>query len=237
LPEDTEVEAMGFNSHRLGLLLSVVLLAGAARAAKLGNSKITVLMNNEAQVAPAILLQAEQETARIFRLAGIEVAWVNCRMGAEPDECAQPLGSNQFMVHIVRSGVTRTKCVLGESFLGEDGTGKYTDVFLERIQWAHQEYDADVAQLLGRVSAHELGHLLLGTNAHSNVGIMKPQWNRESLRTIQLGVLMFTKQQSRLMKTRIMRNWQNGGVQRTSFDSALPAVSGASPLRRQGFLP
>lgn len=228
---------MGFTGNRLGLLLSVVLLAGAARAANGGKSKITVLVNDEAQVAPAILLPAEQETARIFRLAGIEISWVNCHLGPEPDECAQLLGSNQFMVHIVQSGVTRTKCVLGESFLGEDGTGKYADVYLERLQWAHREFGADVAQLLGRVSAHELGHLLLGTNAHSNVGIMMPQWDPASLRRIQIGVLMFTKSQSRLMKTRIMKNWQNSGVLRTSFDSARPAVSGASPLRRQGFLP
>jgi len=228
---------MGFTSSRLLRMLSVVLLAAAARAANGGNSKITVLMNDEARVAPTILLSAEQETARIFRLAGIEIAWINCNPGAEPDQCAQLLGSNQFMVHIVKSGVTRTKCVLGESFLGEDGTGKYADVYFERIQWAHREFDADVAQLLGRVSAHELGHLLLGTHAHSAVGIMKPQWDPQSLRRIELGVLVFTKEQSRLMKTRIARNWQNGSVLRTSFDSALPAVYGANPLRRQGFRP
>jgi hypothetical protein len=228
---------MGFTSNRLGRMLSVVLLAGAAQAANAGNSKITVLVNDEARVAPAVLLQAEKETARIFRMAGIEIAWVNCNRGAEPDQCAQFLGSNQFMVHIVQSGVTRTKCVLGESFLGEDGAGQYADVYFERIQWAQREFDADTAQLLGRVSAHELGHLLLGTHAHTAVGIMQPQWDPKNLRRIDLGVLVFTKEQSRLMKARITRNWQNGSVLRTSFDSALPAVHGASPLRRQGFLP
>jgi len=228
---------MGFTSNRLRLLLSVVLLAGTALAANGGTPTITVLVNNEAQVAPATLLHAEQETARIFGLAGIEIAWVNCNTAPEPDECTQFLASNQFVVHIVGSGVTRTKFVLGEAFLGEDGTGKYTDVYFERIQWAHREFDADVAQLLGQVSAHELGHLLLGTHSHSAAGIMKPGWDGESLRRIGMGVLLFTQQQSRLMKTRIARNWQNGSVLRTSFDPVLPAASGASPLRRQGFLP
>ena len=228
---------MGFTNNRLALMLSVVLWAGAARAANGGNAKITVLVNDEVRVAPAVLSRAEDETVRIFRLAGIEIAWVNCNAGAEPDPCAQFLGANQFMVHIVQSGVTRTKCVLGESFLGEDGTGKYADVYFERIQWAHREFEADVAQLLGRVSAHELGHLLLGTHAHSAVGIMKPQWDPPNLRRIELGVLVFTKEQSRLMKTRIAWNWKNGSLLRTSFDPALPAVYGVSPLRRPGFLP
>ena len=227
---------MRFTGSLWGLLLSVVLLGAAARAANGGNSKITVLVNDGVQVAPSMLLQAEQETARIFRLAGIEIAFVNCNVGAEPDECAQFLGANQFVVHIVQSGLTRTKCVLGQSFLGEDGTGKYTDVYFERIQWAHRDFDADVALLLGRVSAHELGHLLLGSNAHSNVGIMKPKWDLESPRRMDTGTLVFTKQQAGLMKTRIA-NGQNAAVLRTSFDSALRAGSGASPLRRQGFLP
>ena len=90
---------MGFTGNRWGLLLSVVLLGAAARAANGGNSKITVLVNDGAQVAPAILWQAEQETTRIFRKAGIEIAWVNCHVDAEPDECAQSLGANQFVVH------------------------------------------------------------------------------------------------------------------------------------------
>src|SRR5215469_75657 len=109
---------MGFTGNRSRLLLSVVLLGGAALAADRGNSKITVLVNDGAQIAPAILLHAEQETARIFRSAGIEIAFVNCNTEAEPDECGQLLGANRFVVHIVQSGVTRTHCVLGEAFLG-----------------------------------------------------------------------------------------------------------------------
>jgi hypothetical protein len=30
--------------------------------------------------------------------------------------------------------------------------------------------------MLGRIIAHELGHLLLGQNGHSVVGIMKARW-------------------------------------------------------------
>jgi len=34
-----------------------------------------------------------------------------------------------------------------------------------------------MATLLGRVTAHEIGHLLLGTNSHTLAGIMRAKWN------------------------------------------------------------
>ena len=33
------------------------------------------------------------------------------------------------------------------------------------------------ATLVGRVSAHEIGHLLLGTNAHATHGLMRASWD------------------------------------------------------------
>jgi hypothetical protein len=57
--------------------------------------------------------------------------------------------------------------------------------------------------LLGTVVAHELGHLLLGSHAHSQVGIMVPVWEEESLRNMGMGHLLFTREQSSLMKMRV----------------------------------
>src|SRR5439155_10444253 len=37
-------------------------------------------------------------------------------------------------------------------------------------------------KLLGRVVAHEVGHLLLGTTAHSATGLMRARWNDEEAR-------------------------------------------------------
>ena len=34
-----------------------------------------------------------------------------------------------------------------------------------------------MAVILGRVTAHEIGHLLLGTNGHAPAGLMRATWN------------------------------------------------------------
>jgi hypothetical protein len=57
--------------------------------------------------------------------------------------------------------------------------------------------------LLGAVSAHELGHLLLGSNSHSRIGIMEPRWRLEGLRNVGMGRLLFTSEQARSMRNRI----------------------------------
>jgi hypothetical protein len=198
---------MGFSNRLWGYVVAVLLCAGCAVAATGDQRQITVVVNDSVGVAPAVLRQGEAEAARVFRLAGIEIAWVDCKgqSAVESGVCRAVPGVNEFVLHIVPTGKTSSDSVFGEAFLGEDGRGKYSDVFFDRIENAHRQLGASVGLLLGDVAAHELGHLLLGSNAHSQVGIMEPVWQKEVLREIGMGTLLFTRDQSSLMKSRIGR--------------------------------
>jgi hypothetical protein len=57
----------------------------------------------------------------------------------------------------------------------------------------------DLPTILGCVMAHEIGHLLLGSN-HSATGIMKAHWGRKEVRELIKGDLLFTSQQSKLIQ-------------------------------------
>jgi hypothetical protein len=170
-----------------------------------GGQEIRVLINNSAGVSVAILNQAKVEASRIFRAAGIEIDWVDC-LGTrvEDDACRRvPPGSNDFVLHIVAKGKTSSDLVFGLSFLGEDGEGKYSDIFYDPVQQGHRELGADVPTLLGTVAAHELGHLLLGLHAHSYAGIMAAVWNEDALRNLRMGGLRFSDDQAARMRARI----------------------------------
>jgi hypothetical protein len=188
---------MGF-SRRWELALASVLLWGSVATAQDKSSGITVLVNDSAGVKPSVLKQAEREAGRLFEAAGIEIRWVNC---AQTNECRRILGPEEFVLHIVPGGNTRSDLVFGEAFLGEDGRGQYSDVFFDRLKQA--QGDVNVALLLGAVSAHELGHLLLGSNSHSAIGIMEPRWGQQGLRSVGMGRLLFTPEQARSMRNRI----------------------------------
>ena len=81
----------------------------------------------------------------------------------------------QAPLAIARSGV---------AFLSPDGTGRYSDVFWKRTQSLHASSNVDLGGILGSVIAHEMGHLLLGSNAHAISGIMRPHWESGELHRI-----------------------------------------------------
>jgi hypothetical protein len=61
-----------------------------------------------------------------------------------------------------------------------------------------------LADILGSVIAHEMGHLLLGSNAHAISGIMRAQWGIDELLRIIMGALVFLPEQSKRMRARIL---------------------------------
>ncbi|PYX28138.1 MAG: hypothetical protein DMG77_16730 [Acidobacteria bacterium] len=202
---------MGFK-HKTLVALLLILTAGrmSAHAQTDGHNTaaITIFVYNDARVPHAELDAAEQQASFIFRASGVTVDWLNCVDAHEiKEDCHRLLDPNEFMVHIVPTGRTSSDAVFGVAFLAEDGNGKYSDVFFDRIQDAHRIVGASAATLLAAVTAHELGHLLLGPHAHSPLGIMSPRWGPEDLSRISIGSLRFTPEQSARMRLRI-QTWQ-----------------------------
>ena len=184
---------MGFKGKFAGF--GIVVLSAVVAA---GQRSVTVVVNNSAKVGPVVLSKAESEAARLFQAAGISIRWLHCD---QTDACRRPLLPTELVVHIVRNGKTKTDFVFGEAYMGSGGLGQYSDVFFDRVKGAGD--NTDIGCLLGVVVAHELGHLLLGSRAHSQIGIMEPVWEQDSVRKVRMGMLLFTPEQARLMRRRI----------------------------------
>ena len=186
----------------IGLLVSPLCL----RAKSTPISAIMVRLYSEVQFPPRTLGQAEQESVRIFRQAGIEIDWVECGtfMPHADPRCKISPDPEHLVMRIVRKASSAADSVFGMAFLSEiDGRGAYGDVFFGSVERLHQECGASVGRVLGHVMAHELGHLMLGTKAHTAIGIMQPHWSSEQLRAISKGLLVFTPEQATLMRKRL----------------------------------
>jgi len=57
--------------------------------------------------------------------------------------------------------------------------------------------------LLGRAVAHEIGHLLMGTNQHSASGIMRARWSRCDLRRGQPDQWRFMRAEMMAMREHV----------------------------------
>jgi hypothetical protein len=164
-----------------------------------------------AHVSTELLQAAEDEALRIFQHAGVQTFWVNCLPRpekVEPNGCSF-VDATHLMLKILPNAISpqvrdRTD-VLGEALVDEKGVGYYAYVFYDRVQRVADEQRLGPI-LLGDVLAHEIGHLLLGSNSHSVSGIMSAHWNVEELRQISQRTMFFSPSQPSLMRDRAKRS-------------------------------
>jgi hypothetical protein len=143
----------------------------------------------------------------IYQQAGLSIIWKNCLAQPElqPERCIQTVDNRHFVLHIEHRARTLETDIYGVAFLGEDGSGAYCDVFYDRIAELHHHGRASEATILGIVAAHELGHLLLGSHAHSPIGIMRPQLQAKDFWVPELGATTFSRQQTLRISDRLVR--------------------------------
>jgi hypothetical protein len=169
---------------------------------------LTVSVYNEADVPAEVLSQAEAAASRIFQRAGIAVNWLNCQVPAASAQASRACGEVAFPKHlqlrIVRKSAGLNGDAMGVSFQGEDGIGCLADLFYEPMEELERSDRTDIASLLGHVAAHELGHLLLGTNSHAVAGIMQARWVGDELTHAEAARMVFLDQEVQKMKERLL---------------------------------
>jgi hypothetical protein len=83
--------------------------------------------------------------------------------------------------------------VLGSAIEGTgDNFGFIASIFYDLAKERAAEHQVDFGELLGDAVAHELGHLLLGTNSHSGRSLMSAFWSGNQFRLAAQGGLEFS---------------------------------------------
>jgi hypothetical protein len=194
-------------SIQLGLLIAFSSAAVWAKNLPPESPSLTISVFNDSGISSEILKQAEKVSSQVFEESGIHVDWVNCSRAEEAPGgevvCPQAAFPQHLHLRIVRRSLSLKDSTLGVSYLLTDGSGCQADLFYEGIEKLHNETFVDPAIILGHVAAHEIGHLLLGSNSHSPWGIMRAHWNMEELARANKGLLLFTKSQSHRMTEKL----------------------------------
>ena len=131
------------------------------------------------------LKAALTEAGRLIAEAAVRVDWTICDLADLSGPCSSPMARGERVVRIVAvpSGIISGRVRLGYAVLDATAqTGVLATVYLDPIAKLTSDGPVDEATLLGRAIAHELGHLLLGSNAHSGGGLMRAVWTLDELR-------------------------------------------------------
>lgn len=200
------------NTHALLMVLGVTWTAFPSLGAGANDTKptITLRMVNEAGVDHRTISRAVREAAAILDHSGVELVWLSCEAGwADPtsvNPCRQQTGPLEFWFFIVaqKPRGKSTEMVGFTDWVEGSTHGLAGAYYPAAVQLARRDQnDCDTYQILGAAIAHEVGHLLLGANAHSSLGLMQAVWNPVQVKQITTGALNFTPDQSARLKNAI----------------------------------
>src|SRR5262249_36283823 len=150
---------------------------------------------------------AMRAAATTLAAAGIDTNWLTC--GDIPDagtstRCDTPLAASELSVRFVNLPGTASphgELPLGYSLVDmKAGAGKLATIYVDRVRWLAAEAGADMPTLVGLALAHEIGHLLLGTNTHARAGLMRAVWSRAELQRGEAADWLFGRSEAARMR-------------------------------------
>ncbi len=154
----------------------------------------TVRVYTYGTVARPKVERAEQEAGRVFRRAGVEIAWTDCRLAAPTCEDSPSLGA------IVLRVLERQPPGESAGVLGYAVSGPFATVYALEAGMMADAAGAERSVILGITIAHEIGHVLLGPDSHSDSGIMKAPWRKKDLLAAAQHALAFTPSEAQRLR-------------------------------------
>jgi hypothetical protein len=145
---------------------------------------LTVRLYNTSGIPAPQLSAARRAADSILRDTGLDVRFRLCGRRASPegpvDPCDESLKPSEVIVRVIdapRFNTALYSDAYGVTYIvKETNQGWLATVFSDRIDRAAQRVGIQPGTLLGRVIAHEVGHLLLGSGYHGEAGVMRAEW-------------------------------------------------------------
>lgn len=171
--------------------------------------RISVLVFDYAGVAAGARKRAEAEAAFVMSRGGVQSDWVDCGGPSSEsghDERCRPLfDSMTLCVRLVSDSTTKMPGdVLGfASLQTPPQQGVYATVFYSRVATAAADFGVEAYEILGCAMAHEVGHLLLGSQSHAAKGLMRAQWSRDDFVDAAQRSLRFSRDESAQLQAQV----------------------------------
>jgi hypothetical protein len=193
------------SNRSCSILLLFLALAGNAKTLTAQASAVQVMVYDYADLKPESLHSAVALTQQILAGAGLSVQVQVCR-GSLAVSCEGQNGVIRSLVVRVVAGRSKTndsvlRAPLGQSMADHQG-GIYASIFMERIKDAAAEANVPWDTVLAYAVAHEVGHLLLGSDAHTPRGVMKGNWDRKDYEAMNQRQFHFIEGQAHQLASR-----------------------------------
>jgi len=167
--------------------VTLFVTANFASASVTGWTDVTVRVYDVTALDGKMRRAALELARSALASASVEITWRVCNgENAHTSHCDVRLAPGELAIRIVRMPMVSEQggaLRLGDAFIDSQvGRGVLATIYLDRVLRLAEQTGADRIALLGRAIAHELGHLLMATNAHGPVGLMRGFWSQDEVR-------------------------------------------------------
>ena len=165
---------------------------------------VEVQVYDYAALELSTLQKFARSTQEILSRTGISINVVLCER-TTTGSCENPDHREKLLLRVLPGSAKKMNNALysplGQSFADHSG-GRYASVFLECVQDQARETNIPWLTVLDYAAVHEIGHLLLGDQAHTPRGIMKGRWDVNDYVDMAQGRLQFSDEQIRQLRGR-----------------------------------
>jgi hypothetical protein len=181
---------------KTSMLIAGILAAGmTAHARDSKPADVTVYVQGDNK-APASVDQGARATVTwMFARVGVRLVWRDGEPGTGAAS-GSPVTVQVRFTRDVPGGASQDALAYALPF-GEEGVA--INVMYDRIRWVARRSSRE-APILAHVLAHEIGHVLQGTNGHAQTGVMKAHWNGQDYDAMEKKPLEFTSLDVELIK-------------------------------------
>ncbi len=173
--------------HASIALIAILVMMAAPSAL----SRIVIVRSYNTFDVPAPIVARASHTVRaLLSTVEIDARWRDCRVvnrpRAEADPCMDPVAPNEIVVRLVGGvlSLPGPDASLGYAYVDPiTRTGSLATVYADRVAELASALAMDRGTILGRAVAHEVGHLLIGTQTHADAGLMRGLWSARALVT------------------------------------------------------
>jgi hypothetical protein len=204
------------------LLVFLLGMAGNATSACAQTAALQVQVYDYTGLRPAALHEFITRTQEILTGAGISVEVDACAIGVSTPCESRRGSSRQVMIRVVNGAPKNRNNVrgqdLGRSVVNHEG-GTYATVFLTLAEDESAATNLPRIVVLAYAAAHEVGHLLLGEEAHTPQGLMKGNWETNDFQAMAQNRFHFSPEQT----LELERRYGTGRPAETGSDTSIAA--------------
>jgi len=187
---------MGRVFRSLAAAVVFVACTGGVGYTAVAVERLSVRVYDAAGMSSADRAHAMARAGKILGAARVPVEWRDCTplIFVTHPSCRESPAKGELVVRLVRSGAPDASRALGEAFIDPvTGKGVLATVFVDRIEALAAAANADLPPLVARVTAHEIGHLLLGSQSHTDTGLMRETWTVKDVASNRYEDWMFSR--------------------------------------------